>query len=139
MAVPRLLSAALGAVSLCVLGTAGAVTPDHHPIVTYAVKHDVSAPMRDIVRNMPPTSPMGTDDEPYLIPNFIFKPSGIAGRKPYLPSIQRAPIGVPAPAIDLTWEAVSSAQSGCGCLPPDTNGDVSDQHYIQWEIGRAHV
>ena len=39
---------------------------------------------------------------------------------------------MPAPAIDLSWEAVSSAQSGCGCLPPDTNGDVSDQHYIQW-------
>ena len=39
---------------------------------------------------------------------------------------------MPAPAIDLTWEGVSSAQSGCGCLPPDTNGDVSDQHYIEW-------
>ena len=36
MALPRFLPAALGAVSLCVLGTAGAVTPDHHPTVTYA-------------------------------------------------------------------------------------------------------
>lgn len=132
MALPRLLSAALGAVSLSVLATAGAVTPDKHPIVTHASRHDVSAPMRDIVRNMPPSSPMGTDEEPYLIPNIIFKPSGIAGRKPFLPSIQQAPIGVPAPAIDLTWEGISSAQSGCGCLPPDTNGDVSDQHYIEW-------
>jgi hypothetical protein len=88
--------------------------------------------MRDIVRNMPPSSPLGTDEEPFLIPNILFKPNGIAGRKPFLPSIQQAPIGVPAPAVDLTWEGISSAQSGCGCLPPDTNGDVSDQHYIEW-------
>jgi hypothetical protein len=132
MALPRLLSAALGAVCLSILGTAGAVTPDKHPTVVYSSHHDVSAPMRDIVRNMPPESPMGTDENPFLIPNILLKPNGIAGAKPYLPAIQRAPIGVPAPAIDLSFEAVSAAQSGCGCLPPDTNGDVSDQHYIQW-------
>ena len=132
MALPRFLPAALGVASFCVLGTAGAVTPDTHPTVIHASRADVSAPMRDIVRNMPPEAPMGTEEEPYLIPNIILKPSGIAGRKPNLPSIQRAPIGVPAPAIDLSWEAVSSATSGCGCLPPDTNGDVSDQHFIQW-------
>ena len=91
MALPRLLSAALGAAFLSVLGTAGAVTPDKHPTVVHASRHDVSAPMRDIVRNMPPSSPLGTDEDPFLIPNILFKPSGIAGRKPYLPSIQRAP------------------------------------------------
>jgi hypothetical protein len=132
MAVPRLLSAALGAATLSAFGTAGAVTPDAHPTVVYSSHHDVSAPMRDIVRNMPPEAPMGTDEEPFLIPNILFKPNGIAGAKPFLPGIQRAPIGVPAPAVDLSFEAVSASQSGCGCLPPDTNGDVSDQHYIQW-------
>ena len=108
----RLLTAALGVASFSVLGTAGAMTPDKHPTVIHASRHDVSAPMRDIVRNMPPESPMGTEDEPYLIPNILFKPSGIAGRKPFLPAIQRAPIGVPAPAVDLSWEGVSSGQSG---------------------------
>jgi len=132
MALPRLLSAALAAATLSAFGTAGAVTPDAHPTVIHASRHDVSAPMRDIVRNMPPSSPMGTEEEPYLIPNILFKPSGIAGRKPFLPSIQKAPIGVPAPAVDLSFEGVSASQSGCGCLPPDTNGDVSDQHYIEW-------
>ncbi len=132
MALPRFLPAALGVASLCAFGTAGAVTPDQHPTVTYASRHDVSAPMRDIVRNMPPEAPLGTEQEPFLIPNILLKPSGIANRKPYLPGIQSAPIGVPAPAIDLSWEGVSAATSGCGCLPPDTEGDVSDQHYIQW-------
>jgi hypothetical protein len=132
MALPRFLSAALGAAFLCVFGAAGAVTPDKHPTVVHASRHDVSAPMRDIVRNMPPEAPLGTEQEPYAIPNILFKPNGIAGRKPYLPSIQQAPIGVPAPSIDLSWEGISSTTSGCGCMPPDTEGDVSDQHYIQW-------
>jgi len=132
MALPRFLPAALGVAILSAYGTAGAVTPDKQPTVIHAARHDVSAPMRDIVRNMPPSSPMGTEDEPYLIPNILLKPSGISGKKPYLPTLQRAPIGVPAPAIDLTFEAISAATSGCGCLPPDTNGDVSDTQYVQW-------
>jgi hypothetical protein len=129
---PRFLPAALGVAILSAYGTAGAVTPDTHPTVMHAVRHDVSAPMRDIVRNMPPEAPMGTEDEPYLIPNILLKPSGISGKKPYLPTLQRAPIGVPAPAVDLSFEAISSSSSGCGCLPPDTNGDVSDTQYVQW-------
>jgi hypothetical protein len=132
MALPRFLPAALGVAILSAYGTAGAVTPDKHPTVIHASRHDVSAPMRDIVRNLPPESPMGTEEEPWLIPNILLKPSGVSGRKPHLPTLQRAPIGVPAPAVDLSFEAISSATSGCGCLPPDTNGDVSDQHYIQW-------
>ena len=139
MALPRFLPAALGVAILSAYGTAGAVTPDTQPTVIHAARHDVSAPMRDIVRNMPPGSPMGTEDEPYLIPNILLKPSGIAGKKPYLPTLQRAPIGVPAPAVDLSFEAISAATSGCGCLPPDTNGDVSDQHYIQWVNSRWAV
>jgi hypothetical protein len=134
MALPRLFSAALAAVSLGLIGTAsaGTPTPDKHPTVIHASRHDVSAPMRDIVRNMPPSRPMGTEEEPYEIPNYILKPSGISGKKPSLATMQRAPLGTPAPGVDLTWEGVSAASSGCGCLPPDTNGDVSDQHYIQW-------
>src|SRR6185369_3888133 len=91
MALPRFLPAALGVAILSAYGTAGAVTPDTQPTVIRAARHDVSAPMRDIVRNMPPGSPMGTEEEPYLIPNILLKPSGIAGRKPYLPTLQRAP------------------------------------------------
>jgi len=132
MALPRSLHAALSVASLCLFGVATAGTPDTRPTVIHATRHDVSAPMRDIVRNMPPQQPMGTEEEPYLVPNILLKPSGFVDRKPHLPSIQRSPTGVPAPTVDLSFEAISAATSGCGCLPPDTNGDVSDQHYIQW-------
>src|SRR2546423_5307201 len=30
----------------------------------------------------------------------------------------------------LTFDGMSSAQSGCGCLPPDSDGDVGPNHYV---------
>src|ERR1051325_8538935 len=36
---------------------------------------------------------------------------------------------MPAPII--TFAGINSAQSGCGCFPPDTNGDVGPNHYVQ--------
>ena len=35
----------------------------------------------------------------------------------------------PAPATDLRGGA--EAQSGCGCAPPDTDGDVGPNHYVE--------
>ena len=31
----------------------------------------------------------------------------------------------------LTFDGVNFSQSGCGCYPPDTNGDVGPNHYVQ--------
>ena len=31
----------------------------------------------------------------------------------------------------LTFDGINSAQSACGCLPPDTQGDVGPNHYMQ--------
>jgi len=111
------------------------VVPDRNgPSVIHAVRHDVSAPMSDILRNMPPAQPMGTEEEPYAIPNILLKLTGNATKMPESArrSLQQTRTNVPAPAVDLSFEAISSVTSGCGCLPPDTNGDVSDTHYIQW-------
>src|SRR5205809_4759485 len=35
------------------------------------------------------------------------------------------------PAPLLTFEGMNSSQSGCMCLPPDTDGDVGPNHYVQ--------
>lgn len=40
-----------------------------------------------------------------------------------------APAAMPAPLA--TFPGITSAQSLCGCLPPDTDGDVGPNHYIQ--------
>ncbi|HJT99340.1 MAG TPA: hypothetical protein VJ696_13565 [Rhodanobacteraceae bacterium] len=109
------------------------------PTVIHAARHDVSAPMRDIVRNMPPQQPRGEEEEEaYPIPNILLKLTGTESRH-YTKGLQNSPTGVPAPPVDLSFEAISSATSQCGCLPPDTNGDVSDQHYIQWVNSRWAV
>ena len=45
----------------------------------------------------------------------------------------------PAPAMISALDGVSAATSGCGCLPPDTEGDVSDVHLHpvgQYAVGR---
>ena len=42
--------------------------------------------------------------------------------------------GIPIPTIPApvqTFAGMNSVQSGCGCLPPDTDGDVGPNHYIQ--------
>jgi hypothetical protein len=31
----------------------------------------------------------------------------------------------------LTFDGTNSSTSGCGCLPPDTDGDVGPNHYVQ--------
>src|ERR1043166_5896399 len=40
-----------------------------------------------------------------------------------------AAISMPTPIA--TFAGLNSTQSGCGCLPPDTHGDVGPNHYIQ--------
>jgi len=144
MASSRSVSVALGAaLSLTLAASAysagNSPTQSTHPVasrdttptVIHAARFDVSAPIRDIIRAMPPAQPMGTEEEPYAIPNILLKLTGTPV-KPAQRGIQHAPTGTPAPPIDLSFETISSATSGCGCLPPDTNGDVSDHHFIQW-------
>jgi N-acetylneuraminic acid mutarotase len=43
-----------------------------------------------------------------------------------------APVRGLMPGIDLDFEGVDASNSLCGCLPPDTEGDVGPNHYIQW-------
>ena len=44
---------------------------------------------------------------------------------------QIAPPTPNMPAPLLTFDGMNSSQSGCMCLPPDTDGDVGPIHYVQ--------
>jgi hypothetical protein len=110
--------------------------PEAIPTVNRAVRHDVSAPLRDILRMLPPTPTQSGEHEPTEVPNILLKSDYTPPQvKLAYPGIQRMPTGVPAPVVDLSFDAINSTTSGCGCLPPDTNGDVSDVHYIQFVNG----
>src|SRR6266403_6156611 len=46
-----------------------------------------------------------------------------------LKNVFRAMPTMPGPL--LTFDGVNSTQSACGCLPPDTDGDVGPNHYVE--------
>lgn len=97
--------------------------------------------MRDILAEMPATPDQGSSENPYVVPN-IFPKQSQAWQSQFIRDlaqreIQDAPINVPAPTPSLSVIGLisgSAAQPGNAgnSIPPDTNGDVSPVHYIQW-------
>src|SRR5205814_7475979 len=55
--------------------------------------------------------------------------SGFPHFQSLLDKLARPVPNMPPPL--LTFDGINSATSGCGCLPPDTNGDVGPNHYVQ--------
>lgn len=47
------------------------------------------------------------------------------------------PVAMPTPIA--TYPGITSTQSGCFCVPPDTNGDVGPNHYIQTVNSRFKI
>ena len=87
------------------------------------------------LRNLPYIPTEGeTDEEPltrYPHPNTGAPPPGA----PSSPWLQRLVKGLfrptptmPAPLI--TFEGMNLTQSGCGCQPPDSQGDVGPNHFV---------
>ncbi|MDQ6765670.1 MAG: dockerin type I domain-containing protein, partial [Verrucomicrobiota bacterium] len=82
------------------------------------------------LRNLPYVAPSAETDEVRLMRHA---PS----TKPYsgptdpMQEIRQAAAPAAMPTPIATYPGISSAQSGCGCLPPDTDGDVGPNHYIQ--------
>jgi hypothetical protein len=100
---------------------------DPHAIrVVVEDKHDTSIALRD----MPPAAPVArhTENE---------QDQGLHGAKPYVgssntgfidPVLQKSfgPLVMPTPLI--TFEGLGAN----GSIPPDTNGDIGPNHYVQW-------
>lgn len=103
------------------------------PEIMHATRFDVSPPMRDIIRNLAPTANVPETEDGY-IPNIFIKPKNRVNtwQVPDYSRMQNAPTGTPAPALGASYNGIGNPTACGGCIPPDTNGDVSDQHYIQW-------
>ncbi|MFL5732469.1 MAG: hypothetical protein ACJ78Q_04650, partial [Chloroflexia bacterium] len=84
------------------------------------VKHDVSPPLRDI-KSQPAWQGKAPDNEPALLP-----PSNAHITDPAVQS-WLAPLVMPTPI--LNFDGVGNRN---GVYPPDTNGDVGPNHYVQW-------
>lgn len=111
----------------------GAIAAGNAPAVVHSTYHGVSPPMRDVIDQYPPTIQEGGGD--YVVPN-IFPKTGVAvpdasRADDHTFGVQRSLLGLPAPTIDLSVVGMTLGTGGNG-IPPDTNGDVSENEYIQW-------
>jgi hypothetical protein len=126
----RRLAALLGAgvVGLLPLIAAPAMAArDNGPIVGQAVMHDVSPPLRDLA----PLSG-GEEDEPGpprdLLENRPTHAHG-PGAAVVDPVVQATAPTADAPSTAANFAGVGNLD---GVYPPDTNGDVGPNHYVQW-------
>ncbi|TDR46614.1 hypothetical protein DFR29_103148 [Tahibacter aquaticus] len=104
-------------------------------VVGHAVRSDVSPPMRDVLGSYPAPQVGADGQDVYVIPNQFVKPRS-ADMSEFLRSLsqrnaQTSPSGTPAPSTIVAANGLSLAVGGGG-VPPDTNGDVSPTHFIQW-------
>jgi len=90
-------------------------------------------------RSLPYIPPKQREEERRLT-RYQFPPTGSGGSagsgasafpqfQSLLQKIFRPTPNMPPPL--LTFDGINLSQSGCGCYPPDTNGDVGPSHYVQ--------
>jgi hypothetical protein len=80
------------------------------------------------LRQLPYIPSRGEEDELRRMRHPLLQSSGSSDP---VPEVTRPlqPAAMPTPI--QSFGGLTSAQSGCGCLPPDTDGDVGPNHYIQ--------
>ena len=96
---------------------------ENHVTVGHSVKNDVSPPLRSI-----PAKPVRSFVEHETSPNPLIRvphqdrPDGAA---------QRAQVGHNMPLPNFTFDGVDVTDGCGGCFPPDTNGEVGLDQYVQ--------
>jgi len=90
------------------------------------------------LRSLPYIPPNGEEDEvrltrhPFpLAGGTVHQPSSNPGDKFTQQLMQRVIPNMPSPIQTFAGMNSVQSESGCACLPPDTDGDVGPNHYIQ--------
>jgi len=97
------------------------------PVVGQATRTDTTAPLRQLPQRPPKPAVLGEIfQRPFkLLPNREGSPAPAAAPDP----VVQAPISeTAAPTTGSNFEGVGNVS---GVLPPDTNGDVGPNHYVQ--------
>jgi hypothetical protein len=107
------------------------------PTITYSTRNDTSRPMRDIIAEMGAAS-TAPPLAPQVIGNIFPKPDGktpppwtVDLHEPLNSHYQTEPSGLVTPPTLQSFVGLGIGDGG-GSIPPDTNGDASPAHYIQW-------
>ncbi len=95
---------------------------EHRPVIVTPDKHDTSPELREL----PVIAPRAGEREPHP-PFRVRTPRGPAARATDPVAQTTLPQSIPATAVN--FEGVNNVD---GVLPPDTNGDIGPNHYVQW-------
>ncbi|HUV92239.1 MAG TPA: hypothetical protein VMV80_04055, partial [Anaerolineales bacterium] len=107
-------------------GSVGAQTAELNPVVRSASRWDTSPPLRDLALNQPE---MLAPDQALEIPLHSLPKPQLAGAVPEVDSVvQKSFLGVSAPPTIANFEGLNNVNN---VLPPDTNGDIGPDHYVQ--------
>jgi hypothetical protein len=107
-------------------GSAGAQPAELNPVVRSASRWDTSPPLHDLALNQPE---MLAPDQALEIPLHSLPKPRLAGAVPEVDSVvQKSFPGVSAPSTIANFEGVNNVNY---VLPPDTNGDIGPNHYVQ--------
>jgi len=97
---------------------------EHRPVVFGPQHHDVTPPLRSMKLIAPENEPEETPHAPFPIHGG---PRSFGERRDA--ALQTAPALASAITPRTSFDGIGNT---AGVLPPDTNGDVGPNHYIQW-------
>ena len=96
------------------------------PVVRSASRWDTSPPLRDLALIQPETL---APDQALEIPLHSLPKPQLEGAVPEVDSVvQKSFLGVSAPPTIANFEGLNNVNN---VLPPDTNGDIGPNHYVQ--------
>jgi hypothetical protein len=125
---PRIKVVVLGVAMLLLVAMfapTAAASPPARPVVSYATRSDATGPLRDLPQIPPMPAVLGTifQRPRKLLPNRTG--GGAAAPDPV---VQESVGSAAAASVGSNFEGVNNVN---GVLPPDTNGDVGPNHYVQ--------
>lgn len=134
-----LMGAVFGATALAAAGGRAGIgaarahdTQSQQPEISFALKHDTSGPLRGV--SVQASKPGPDRNIPLRVPARIFSRGKIdGGPDPALPQFP-ALLATPLPLVNFAGQSDddNAAVLGFRIVPPDTNGDVGPNHYVQF-------
>ena len=141
---PLMFAAVVASVPLALFSTGGAtsepgggVIPQPQasgpPVITPAVRHDTSRPLRE----MPTPAPVAREPRQvplHVPPNLAERHKGFAKRPDPVaqPDFGLSLTPVPSLVVEGQSDDENAEFAGGRVVPPDTNGDVGPDHYVQF-------
>jgi hypothetical protein len=81
------------------------------------------------LRALPYIAPKAETEHRRLLRHPLPQTPSLKKSDPVL-AVKQSAQAVAMPTPIASFDGINSVQSGCGCLPPDTDGDVGPNHYI---------